>query len=760
MMLLCISWSISVAEWVDGLPVLMWVVLLGGLLGILLAKSRMPRLAAHLLSGMVGLSWGAWLTSRILVAEMHLPGAEALLELDWRLQTWLSDLVTRGESEIAHVLLFILCLLLWLLAYVSACAVFRWQRPWWAVILCSAAMLVNVTSAPSHQTWFLLSFLLLALLLIVRTSLASYEQEWRKGHVHYSPEVVAGFLRAGLTVAVLALSLAWIVPEAVTSNRFQDVWTKVRTPWQRVQERWEEAFQDLNYREAPPTVLVSRAMTFGGPVNLTDRPIMDIEASGGRYWRGHTYDTYLGWGWLNTDETTLTLEADSGDLLPQPAYAARTVLTQTVTLRQDLGMGQALTTAGDPLRMSVPVQAVVSEITPTVTVDTSDPGSLSGPTLSGASLLYSPNGLPAGAEYEARSSVTAVSAESLRQAGTDYPEWVLARYLQLPESLPSRVRRLAEEITAGLSAPYDMVVAVEAYLRKIPYSQEIQGPEPDQDGVDYFLFEEKSGYCSYYASSMVVLLRAAGVPSRYVEGYSKSQPVRGVYHIVEKDGHAWPEVFYPGYGWAEFEPTASQALTSRSPAVSTTAQAARPGIDRQLPQSDDLEDPYLREQGFGPPPTAPRVPLWQRVPEWVWAALGFALVGSAVAAWLILRQRRKLRQLTRVERVYYRLNRGVRQMLRIRPLEYQTPHEYAGMVGSAVPAGRAAVSSIAEAYVAERFGAKEGEAENAEAAWRDLRPAILRRWIEIGTDGARRTWRRVLPFGRRTTPRESPAAAD
>ena len=49
-------------------------------------------------------------------------------------------------------------------------------------------------------------------------------------------------------------------------------------------------------------------MTFGGPVNLTDRPIMDIEAPGGRYWRTHTYDTYLGWGWLNTDETTLTLE--------------------------------------------------------------------------------------------------------------------------------------------------------------------------------------------------------------------------------------------------------------------------------------------------------------------------------------------------------------------------------------------------------------------------------------------------------------------
>ena len=754
LMLLSIAWSINIAEWVDGLGVLVWVVLLGGSLGILVAKSRLPSLMAHSLSGLAGLGWGAWLTSRVLVAGMHLPGAEALLELDWRLQTWAGDLVARGESTVAHVMLFVLCLLMWLVAYVAAWAIFRWQRPWWAVIVCSITMLINITSAPSHQTWFLLAFLLLALLLIVRTSLAAYEQEWRKGQVHYAPEVVAGFLRAGLTVAVLALSLAWVVPEAVAGDRFQAAWGKIREPWLRLQERWEEAFQDLNSREAPPSVLVSKSMAFGGPVDLTDRPVMDIEAPSGRFWRSHTYDTYLGWGWLNTDAETLSLQPGSGVLSAQPDYAERQEMTQTVTLRQDLGMGQALTAAGEPLRVSVTVQAVVSQLTPTLTLETTEAGPSPGPRRLGTSLLYLKAGLPAGTVYQAVSSVSSVGAEALRRAGDAYPEWVVARYLQLPESLPSRVRRLAEEITAGLSSPYDKVVAIEAYLRKIPYSQEIQGPEPDQDGVDYFLFEERRGYCSYYASSMTVLLRAAGVPARYVEGYSRSQSAQGVYHVIEKDSHAWPEVFYPGYGWVEFEPTAAQALTSRSPAASMTSQAARPGIDRQLPQPDDEDDPQRREGGFGPPPGATRIPFWKKMPRWAWPMLGAALVVGAAIAWLVTRQRRKLLSLTQVERTYYVLSRQVARLLGIRPLEHQTPLEFACAVASAVPARADAAVQIAELYVAERFGEKVGGDAEVESAWRDFRPELWRRWLQLKVDVFARARRRVLPPRKHRTSQE------
>ncbi|NIN97916.1 MAG: transglutaminase, partial [Anaerolineae bacterium] len=89
----------------------------------------------------------------------------------------------------------------------------------------------------------------------------------------------------------------------------------------------------------------------------------------------------------------------------------------------------------------------------------------------------------------------------LRSAGTDYPTWVTARYLQLPSTLPNRVRALAEDITKDYDNPYDKVTALEGYLRTIPYNELINAPPPGQDGVDYFLFDNRQGYCDYYASA-------------------------------------------------------------------------------------------------------------------------------------------------------------------------------------------------------------------------------------------------------------------
>jgi hypothetical protein len=72
----------------------------------------------------------------------------------------------------------------------------------------------------------------------------------------------------------------------------------------------------------------------------------------------------------------------------------------------------------------------------------------------------------------------------------------------------------------------------------------------------------KTGYCDYYATSMIVLARAAGLPSRLVVGYSSGiyDPQRAEYVIREEHAHSWVEIYFAKIGWVEFEPTASQAL--------------------------------------------------------------------------------------------------------------------------------------------------------------------------------------------------------
>lgn len=136
---------------------------------------------------------------------------------------------------------------------------------------------------------------------------------------------------------------------------------------------------------------------------------------------------------------------------------------------------------------------------------------------------------------------------------------VYSRYLQMPSTIPSRVKQLARDITAGKRSNYDKIKAIESYLSQ-NYSYTLSpAPTPkDKDFVDYFLFELKEGYCTYYASAMVILARCIGIPARYVEGYMlPSKPEsENTYYITNEQAHAWVEVYFEGFGWLPFEPTA------------------------------------------------------------------------------------------------------------------------------------------------------------------------------------------------------------
>src|SRR4030095_5471201 len=130
-----------------------------------------------------------------------------------------------------------------------------------------------------------------------------------------------------------------------------------------------------------------------------------------------------------------------------------------------------------------------------------------------------------------------------------------------PNSVPDRVLVLAREITKGMKNPYDKAKAIESYLRaNYPYDLEIPDPPKEQDVADYFLFDLKRGYCDYYATAMVVLARASGLPARFVSGYSSGSydAMNAQYIIRDLNAHSWVEIYFPEIGWIEFEPTASQ----------------------------------------------------------------------------------------------------------------------------------------------------------------------------------------------------------
>jgi len=132
-----------------------------------------------------------------------------------------------------------------------------------------------------------------------------------------------------------------------------------------------------------------------------------------------------------------------------------------------------------------------------------------------------------------------------------------AVYLQLPAEITSETYALAHRLTDGLPTSYDKAVAIERWLESnLTYTLELKDPGKTEP-VHFFLFDRKKGHCEYFASAFVVLARAAGIPTRQVNGFLGGEwnEYQGYVAVRAGDAHSWAEVYFPGRGWVTFDPT-------------------------------------------------------------------------------------------------------------------------------------------------------------------------------------------------------------
>jgi protein-glutamine gamma-glutamyltransferase len=158
--------------------------------------------------------------------------------------------------------------------------------------------------------------------------------------------------------------------------------------------------------------------------------------------------------------------------------------------------------------------------------------------------------------YQATSAIPIAKPAELRKVPRSYPEGILSTYLQLPP-LDPRIKKLADEVTANSRNEYDKAANIERYLKtRYGYTLDLTG-YPPEDPLAYFLFVRRAGHCEYFAAAMTVMLRAEGIPARYVTGFLPGEynDLGGDYIVRESDAHAWVEVYFPGYGWLTFDPT-------------------------------------------------------------------------------------------------------------------------------------------------------------------------------------------------------------
>jgi transglutaminase-like putative cysteine protease len=351
-----------------------------------------------------------------------------------------------------------------------------------------------------------------------------------------------------------------------------------------------------------------------------------------------------------------------------------------------------------------------------------------------------------GRPYHVLSWTSIADAASLREAGSAYPDWISGRYLQLPSTLPERVRRLAEEIAASQENSYDKAAAIQEYLRRtIEYREDIEAPPEGRDPIDYLLFDSRQGYCNYYASTMVVMARAVGIPARLAVGYvgGELEGETGRYVVREHNTHAWVEVYFPSFGWVEFEPTASEPPIPRVE-NSDDQLVGRPGGDAESRLDRDLE--RLREEEEGSlgviVPTArsgrPSLPL---------AALILLVFGGgagAIALWYLKWMRGE--DTSPAGRIYAQMCSYTR-LSGVRGEAHHTPYEYASLVAQHIPHSAPHVEQITELFVRDQFGPAGGgraEEQAAEQAWRALRPLVMQRLVhrmpELARSALRWPW--------------------
>ncbi|MFD1598780.1 transglutaminase TgpA family protein [Halobellus rarus] len=285
-----------------------------------------------------------------------------------------------------------------------------------------------------------------------------------------------------------------------------------------------------------------------GSIRLSPDVRFTVESARSEYWQTAAYDRYTGDGWIRTGD----VRPYEGPLQGPPGPDRE--LEQTVTAEAPISI---LPAAWKPVEVE---GAVASEA-----VVTPQGGVRPETTL-----------LP-GENYTVTSRVPNATTDRLRAAGTDYPDRVTASYLQLPESTTDRVRERAETVAGEEETPYDKAVAIESYLEENKeYSLSV--PRPTGDVADAFLFEMDAGYCTYYATTMVVMLRSQGVPARFVTGYTPGEDVGNGTHVVRGlDSHAWVEVYFPDTGWVRFDPTPSGPRQTAEDA--RIAEAQQSGVE-------------------------------------------------------------------------------------------------------------------------------------------------------------------------------------
>ena len=716
----------------DTLPI---ITLAAGLIGYLLARSPLGVVRAHTIGAAVAAFVLLFVAGAWLAGESPLPtsldGVGARIDAVWL--ALMEDL--SGETT-TYLVMGAIC---WTTAQFAAFGVFRYDRGGPAVMAVGTLLFLNVGLGTFEAEEELLpvvpvlaAFAALALLLLMRLQLVQQRYAWARRHISDTRDVSRLFLRTGTAFVLIAVLSASSLTVWATVEAQEISIDGIEEP---LQDLADEISEMLGFFGVPTGEDVPPPLGTRTPLSTTWNPgtgiafTADIEEGRlyGNYWWGKADDRYdyRAGQWVTTTEAERPM-VEAGDQL-WSADEARTGGTYRLGVRLEVGDGS-------------PAQANLYRPPDVYQIDShevrarfTDGG--------GISDIEFPDLLDPADEVRFLSWVhdyeggpDSLTASELRAAGTDYPEWVSAVYLDGAEDraiVGPRTRAMADRIRGEHSTPYEQALAVQDELRQMRYEEDLDDQCQGFEAFPECLLTIEEGFCQQFATTMVMVMRAMDVPARYVTGYLPGTlDETGRWEVEKQALHNWVEVYFPGYGWIRFDPT---------PGLADFSQVPTDLLEGETPDSDSTPspDPLATEEPL--PTESPEEALPpEELPSdgagggdattgILISLAGLAALLTGVVSVLLLYRLRRLPEGD--DSLAYRGIVSLATRLGYGPHPSQTEYEYAGTLSDAIPTVRDDLFVVTDAQVQTTYGARDlDDARRGllRGAYARIRTALLR----------------------------------
>jgi transglutaminase-like putative cysteine protease len=556
---LAVSKSTVTAEWVNGIEVVPLVALVGAILMGLLALTPIPWGAGVAIGMAIG-PFAAGVAAWPALHANHPTDAVALSLIP----TWWARLQdgTNGAIADSSFDLFLIGWLMWVTGGWLAWCVLRWRKPLLGLVPGAAAFATNLLNFPRDQNGYVLTILVLTLALLLWSNYTGSIANATRARVKLTGDARWDFWESGLVAMAALIVVAIMLPPLSTVDRSLDMESSAFTNWAQLLQTLSHPGQSGNAAgNGTGTTGFSTDILLNPSLKRTKAIVFTYTVQGTfaapYYFRG-VNDTLLANGAWRYSEVGQFHEAIPKSAIPKFAedYSKLDVAAFKVNMvAPPTGNSDVLFYPGRLYHVNRDALATESLVTQA--------------TRSGALMnidrLSSVSPRTSRGSYGVTVEYSAATAADLRADSNSYPDW-LRPYTQIPSNYRApdvldRIHNKAMQIVqnAGAQNQYDAAVAIEAYLRSNVFTYTLDPPRAPAgaDPLDFFLFTSHSGYCEFFATAMGDMLRSLGIPTRLVSGFGPGtyDPAVNGYIVRSEDAHTWVEIYFPTYGWIQFEPT-------------------------------------------------------------------------------------------------------------------------------------------------------------------------------------------------------------